>query len=727
LHDAVATLVAGVAGTVQDLDGQHEVLVRQEADLQRELSELKTRIQRLEAGQADLSPQTIALQALLADNGIRSSPLCDFLDVAEEAWRDVVESYLGGQREALLVEPAQVRDAIVLYRREGRRRGLAGCRIVNTTRSDAWQDSYQPGSLAELMVTDDTHARAYANRVLGRVIRVETEAELMSNERAVTPEGMLCASGAVARMQPVDPMLGREARARGLVRLKAHFEEQAVSLTECQSRKRHLHELLNEGLRPLDRFVAQVPDIPALAAERLTQQERLASLKQEEQDLDTQEYAHLQSQIDTVQAERHSVEARLQADSNAFGCAKGEEGKLQAQLEQLVARRDCCEAARRVAGEVAGLDVQEAAEQLERLQAQELFEAREIDAWRAIQLKAEQREGQQRKEAARKREDARVRVTEYQGRWAQNGALELSGSDHQSLAAWVVRTLVELEETTLATYTDEAANALREAEHAFRADFVGRLQENMAQLDLKLREINHNLRNRPFHGQYYSFVRKPDPSFYNIVRWVESWTPEEGGDVGGLFDPALRPDHPHRDAIRQVQMLLMEASEEGSSGVDRRLADYRNYYVFDVKMTDEGERNPEFLSRRLGKGSGGEHQSPFYVAIGAALAATYRLQRQPDGSIRGGMALAVFDEAFSKLDVQNTVNALEFLNDLGLQVVLAAPDEKYGLMAEQVDTIVNVHRSGGAVHIDADFPKPALRQLLSADNPVKQPHESADA
>jgi len=85
------------------------------------------------------------------------------------------------------------------------------------------------------------------------------------------------------------------------------------------------------------------------------------------------------------------------------------------------------------------------------------------------------------------------------------------------------------------------------------------------------------------------------------------------------------------------------------------------------------------------------------------------------------MALAVFDEAFSKLDVQNTVSALGFLDELGLQIILAAPDEKYGLMSEHVDTIVNVYRHGATVHIDTDYLKPAAHALLAADNPVKRP------
>ena len=271
----------------------------------------------------------------------------------------------------------------------------------------------------------------------------------------------------------------------------------------------------------------------------------------------------------------------------------------------------------------------------------------------------------------------------------------------------------------------EADNVLREAEHAFRADFVGKLQENLQLLEESRKELNRNLRHRPFHGQYYSFVKQPEPDLKQVLDWVLAWTPEQGSDVGGLFDAVEDPNHPHREAIARVRNLLMEAAggEGRGTGWDERLADYRQYYHFDVRMSDDkdGGGNPELLSRRLGKGSGGEHQSPFYVAIGAALAAAYRIERDQDGAYRGGMALAVFDEAFSKLDLQNTVSALGFLDELGLQVLLAAPDEKYGQIAEHMDTIVNVYRDGGGVHIDAEYIKPEARRALAADNPVIRP------
>ena len=60
-----------------------------------------------------------------------------------------------------------------------------------------------------------------------------------------------------------------------------------------------------------------------------------------------------------------------------------------------------------------------------------------------------------------------------------------------------------------------------DAEHAFRADFVGRLQENLAQLEDQLKELNRNLLWRPFHSRHYHFVKKPVPELFAILRWVE--------------------------------------------------------------------------------------------------------------------------------------------------------------------------------------------------------------
>jgi energy-coupling factor transporter ATP-binding protein EcfA2 len=86
--------------------------------------------------------------------------------------------------------------------------------------------------------------------------------------------------------------------------------------------------------------------------------------------------------------------------------------------------------------------------------------------------------------------------------------------------------------------------------------------------------------------------------------------------------------------------------------------------------------------------------------------------------------LAVFDEAFNKLDSENTQTSLGFMTDLGLQTIIAAPDEKYSLLSSCMDTIINVCRDGRIVDIDVEFPTPKGKELLNSDNPRKLMEEA---
>jgi len=732
---AVARIAPRVAEAVGRMLARFEQLVREEGDMARALEDLRGRIARLERGESDLQPATQRLVALLAGHGIAAVPLCDRVDVADEQWRGALESFLGGHREALLVDPGQVREAVGLYRREGKRLGIHGSRVINTLKTAEWRDRRTAGSLAEMAVSDDPHALAYVNQRAGNVMRVETEDELLRHERAITADGMLATGGAVLRLRPEEPMLGREARRLRLAALQEQFRRDGQAHYAKQQEKSAIQDLRERQLMPLDDRLRAFPDLVVLTDARRQAQADLARLEAEEQALqDDADYRRLQAEVERCRAEREQIKAQADQAAKTLREREHTEQAQRLALGQKDAEARAVSERRGAIQQTAGFSAQLAAERLEELQAQELFAEESPATWRALAEEAGRRAGIQEKTLLNQRGQARDGLTDYWAAWSSEHRPAIGApDDHRTLVAWVVRELTQVRETELARYVTEADNALREAEHAFRADFVGKLQENLQLLEASRKELNRNLRHRPFHGQYYSFIKQPEPDLKQVLDWVLAWTPEQGSDVGGLFDAASDPNHPHREAIARVRNLLMEAAGgEGHvgghsggqvGGWDERLADYRQYYHFDVRMSDdkEGGGNPELLSRRLGKGSGGEHQSPFYVAIGAALAAAYRIERDQDGGYRGGMALAVFDEAFSKLDLQNTVSALGFLDELGLQVLLAAPDEKYGQIAEHVDTIVNVYRDGGSVHIDAEYIKPEARRALAADNPVVRP------
>ncbi|MEW8488607.1 MAG: SbcC/MukB-like Walker B domain-containing protein [Candidatus Thiodiazotropha endolucinida] len=712
----------------QLLSDEYDELIREEGELKAENARLLERIKRLESGGSDLQPNTLRLIQLLSDHGIKAVPVCDRVDVADEKWREALEAFLGGHREALLVDPSQVRDAISLYRREGRKLKIFGSRIINTTKTSQWLDRRSSGSLAEMIVSDDQHAIAYINLRAGNVIRVDTEDELLQHDRAITVDGMLATGGSVLRLRPEDPMLGREAREHTLKSLQTKFSEQGKVQYSKGQEKDVIKRVREEMVMPLVDHLKAFPDLDQLVSLRVERNQEIQRLEQEESSLlGDKSYQVLLDKESNCRTRRDSIgKERDEAvhDVGEFGRQLERDNFTLKQKEEISTeisdKRNEIQA-------LPGFDAQLASEKYDDLASQEMFSDETADSLKALGVKAESLAVTSETKCRNFRSSAREDLTEYWGAWGtENRPMVGSFDEYQPLASWVVRELTQIQETQLSQYVTEAENALREAEHAFRSDFVGKLQENLHMLDEQLKELNRNLKHRPFHGQYYRFIKSPESDVKEVLDWVLSWSPEQGSDVGGLFDAADDPNHPHSKAIARIRNLLMEAggADEKSGGDwESRLADYRNYYHFDVRMSDDkdGKGNPEMLSRRLGKGSGGEHQSPFYVAIGAALAAAYRIERDDIGGFRGGMGIAAFDEAFSKLDLQNTVSALGFLDELGLQVLLAAPDEKYGQIAENVDTIVNVYRDGATVHIDTEYIKPEAREKLSLDNPVLRP------
>ena len=107
---------------------------------------------------------------------------------------------------------------------------------------------------------------------------------------------------------------------------------------------------------------------------------------------------------------------------------------------------------------------------------------------------------------------------------------------------------------------------------------------------------------------------------------------------------------------------------------------------------------------------------PFYIAIGASLAATYQNRRTG----QTGLALAIFDEAFNRLDTKAICACSDFMKALGLQVVVATPDEKRHVFMEVVDTVVNVNRSGNNVLIDTEYLTEKTRAELSGVDPYRK-------
>lgn len=680
-------------------------------DLRSLIQNQKSAVEQLQQGRAPIRHNTRELMELLSEYGIDSTPICELADINDDKWRIAIESFLGARREALVVAPDRVKEAITLYRRKGRH--LKGCRIINTTKSGDWLNRSKPGSLAQFIDTDNEHAQAYLNRALGGVMAVETEQELLRQERALTYDCMLQTEGSTTSINELSPIMGIRRRQDQLEVQGRQVDELIAEFTTLGKRHESL-EKLRDALISMTSGLTQVTES---VFDLVNQREQLSSeiqgYEQAVVDLRNHDDSGIQQRIAELADSQKQVEARQKTLMDKLQKVRTGMIKDNAALEVLEQELVEHAQARTLCEEKPHFDAQSAQEKRDYLDESCGGELERIIFEAAKKAQSELQLHEKKKNAVR---DA---VAQYKARYHGGGMShqELDNisadSTHEDLEFYVNKTVQALRDSELAEYTKKAERARLEAETAFRSDFVAHLNDQINKIKDLIRELNSHLKNRPFHQEMYSFEMMPNPELKDILELVEAYTRLDQANVGTLFDIQHQGDNTHREALNKIHDVLRD---EGESSL---LQDYRNFYNFELVVKDLQGNRKTTLTQRIKTGSGGEHQVPFYVAMAAALGATYRLKEGGDGRAVGGMSLSVFDEAFNKLDSENTVTSLGFMSDLGLQTIIAAPDEKYSLLSSCMDTIINVCRDGRIVDLDVEFPTEQGKELLASDHPYK--------
>ena len=290
---------------------------------------------------------------------------------------------------------------------------------------------------------------------------------------------------------------------------------------------------------------------------------------------------------------------------------------------------------------------------------------------------------------------------------------------------WLCDYIERLEGSEIQKYEGKIATKTAEVHREVREMLVLHLNDRLERAQEELRQLNKRLRQHRFEGLAYLFTWSIDPEMrplYRMARQVADDPNRANALLEDESDPVLK------EAIETIRRIF------SSDTSTQRFEDYRQYFSYEVRMTadevteeqindqtmDGFVNEPRFigtLSNRVSKGSGGQKQTPYYVAIAASMAAAY-FPRAKKGDARG-LGLVCFDEAFSKLDISNTQALLRFFRSLNLQVVVAAPEEKRASFMEIVDTIVDLYKAPGVpvLYIETKSIGPSAKDALIAANP----------
>ncbi|MCG5237879.1 SbcC/MukB-like Walker B domain-containing protein [Xanthobacter oligotrophicus] len=717
--DAIAAEVGSMAPHLRDVvAGRHADAAARLGRLQAERRDLERIVSEAQAGRISLSPQVEAMMRRLRAAGMGPRVLAELVDIVDDDWRFAAEGFLGADREAIFVSPAHCHEAIDIRSRE--RFDFRGARIANTRKLQTMDHRPQRGMLASVFSGSDPLAMAYVVHRTGRVGLAASKTDFDRQGRWILADGTYDDGVAIDVREPHGGLkigsraLESAARAAG-ERLAALAGELKAAQSTAEAERRHL-ETVEALLRwlaahagadgPAAPFATGSAEVAALLARRREAQDeidRLADADVGGLDADiaflaqalkdsTEEKQALRKEVDQLHAAASIAKATLGNGPQAVG----------SYLHAKFVRDRCRSDMRRhlvvepMKAYVAGLAASKSLSALEK----------------AAQAAAD---------------DARDEIVELERDCAEEARACLSALKQseqfgprpdleKDIRPWAQQLAEEIENETLVTYRRELEEARAKTNDIFRNSFVNVLIARFAGVEEELRAIRDVLRRYEFLGERYTFRSSQAPGYEAFHRIVDKQKEleREAGSMP-LFRGAIDDDNPFAEDMRIVENVLLDDDIDIEA-----YEDYRRYFKFELEITDVASNRTVSWAARKGTASGGETQTPYYVALLSALSSVYYGgARARNGEDVDGLCLAAFDEAFSKLDEKVRLQMVAFSQELGLQLLVCGPDGGRRSMERYAHTIVDVWRSNDQSFAMADVIKERTRRELAAIDPAR--------
>jgi len=673
-----------VFSTLGEYFSREETLLNEQViQLKTEAFRLEDDIRKLRTGDRETSyeaeaPNAAHLRRILrAELGLSANEvvyLCDVLQIPNADWQNAVEGLLGYNRFTLLVPPALYDDAMQLYGRH--KDTIHGAMLLDTeailreTRNEK-KEKYE--TLSSEVATDHPAARAYVNLLLGHNVKCDTVEQLRDHRTAITQECFVRRNFTDSHLNPhvyKRWFIGERAVPRQIEQREQRIDEIAGELNNLNKRETALRErlaLTRAKIRPLFELETALAALSRL----VPLESELAALNKELAALDSHTVETLKAEVEKYQRERDQLQTEVNTTERKLGNL--EEKIRQIETESIPSLERSVDESIQSAESFL---VQENTDEETKSDIQKEYERRrERQPLEVILQNASRYENDYQTAEGRSRDRLREAKQAYSIRYD-------FGTDDADDAARYVTEKEKLVTSELPNYENQIAHQRGLAEQELVENFIHRLHEQIEDARQQLAFLNDTLANLRFGGERFEFINQPAPALRQVFDMVMD-SQQVMGD--SLFDSDFRQRH------QQGWDLLFErltSAHDNENTELRELQDYRNYLQYDIRIHyPNGDR--ALLSQINAKKSGGETTTPFYVAMAASFAQAYRLnQARPSDTIR----LALFDEAFSKMDTARTSSALHFMREAGLQVLLATPPDKSGSLLPYVDSVCTVVR-----------------------------------
>ena len=628
------------------------------------------------------------LQHALEDHFHEKVPVrvyADLVDIRSAKWVKAIEGFISSQKLNLFVDDRYYEAANRILPEIMRRNRYYRTGLVDSAKLYQQNFECEKGSVAEEIVTAHQGARDYTNFLLGRIYKCETFAEARESGRGLCPD---CtgyrnfASFVIPESNYHYCLIGRS--------VSESSKKERTAELEKETRFIDVLRVMVDTLSFASRLEVMSSSEASSCLEIFEEGETLPSLKETlnryRKELDegtSQEMSITDSKIEKINSDIRALEE----DKNNLILEKGalQNSSIQIREEKIPQQVSA-----------SGAIIEE---------IKNAFDAEWIET-KGMPTFLEESES----EASMS--DIRFKYDELFAK-SQNKMRSLTNIFNELRKDYIVahklsfditrldndefeQELVSLRDVRLPQYRTKIEDARQKATKEFRDDFIFKLKTSIEQVRTQIDELNEALKDAKFGQDSYEFTVQPNPQYidyYNMI--TDELLLEYGADEDAFIEK-------HRDIMDNLFRMIGDGSEskDKSSAIAQNIekfTDYRTYLLFDLKVNSANKRSYS-LARNIKKASGGETQTPFYIAILASFSQLYRVKASR--TISNCIRLVVFDEAFSKMDRNRIVEAVRILKEFDLQVILSAPPEKVNDISKIVDQTLIVTRHNNRSFID---------------------------
>lgn len=638
--------------------------------IEEKIGELSNSITELEKNNKDFPKNVLIAKDIinkgLKERGIGSEAriLAELIeDIRIPEWREALEVYLGRKKFDLIVEAEYVKDAMEIYHEHK-------IQFPNLVLTDKLENhEADENSAATILSVPNKNAKKYINYLLGRIFLCNSLEELHEH-----PLGGIMADGALAKsytmrnldLKKADYYLGRDATKLRLEKLKKERVNKLDTQKDLTLKKKRYEEQLNQlnkaDMKGVLLDFTAVENLPSLKKSLAENKARLTELESDPR------LTELKEILDKAVREYDQT-------VDALGKNKEEQGKVKGKITAIERERETHK---------------NRAEQLEKeyndfiLMHLELKKAVTDEYQKAsankpdgivLQSSTIDRIETERNRLRRVMEDAQIDYNTFAGK----DTLQ-RGESYIPIFRREMDQLVNIDAENVKNKLEEQQKVL---EKAFIYDYIAELCEKVNKAKTQIDAINRELKTLPFGQDIYEFKAKERSDKASFFRMKKKIYDKTLGRVNENFIDNMDNDPEFiQDMTEFMDIILNETNES-------EYADYRFYYMYDMKITNQiGSASIEVeLSEKQGSASNGEKQTPYYIILAASLMQCY--PRNVSCA-----RLAFIDEAFAALTLDRIEPMVKYLQQNGFQVIYAAPPEKIKGIGTNIDSTVSLIETG---------------------------------